>query len=318
MDNTHLSQFLPTAIAGLGLLLVGGVNIALLRLGRGARGVATLLAIGVTLTGAWALDQPRLVERTSWLLGGGLLACVVLSSRWLVIGLASAITSLRNPVVRFGALSLGGLVTLIVTIVICETRDENILRLEGAELEFTHSQIPTTVDQKVKSATDRGSTIPLRLPTAARDEGTLGAAEDRFLRGVEAGNYLIRRGPATDNSNCHGWVFTGGRYLLSGEDVNVILKENGYEEVHEPHPGDLVVYRGEGTVKHTAIIRYVTEGQSVMVEGKWGVLGTYLHPAERSIYGLDYAFYRSPRQGHLLAGVPSSPAGEPRTTAATE
>lgn len=318
MDTTHLSQFLPAALAGFGLLLVGGANLAFLRLGRVVRGAATLLAIGATLTGAWALDQPRLVERTSWLLGGGLLACGLLSSRRLVGGLASAISSLQNPLIRFGVLSLGGLVTIVVTIVVCETRDESMLRSETAELEFAHSQIPTTTDERVKSTTDRGSVIPLRLPLAARDEGILSASEDKFLRGVQSGNYIIRRGPATDNSNCHGWVFTGGRYLLTGEDVNVILKENGYEEVQEPHPGDLIVYRGGGSVKHTAIIRYVTEGQSVMVEGKWGVLGTYLHPAEQSIYGTDYTFYRSPRQGHLLAGVPTSPAGEPRTTAATE
>src|SRR5207245_249118 len=98
-------------------------------------------------------------------------------------------------------------------------------------------------------------------------------------------------------SNCHGWVFTGGRFIVPGSQVDLVLKENGYQEVHEPHPGDVAVYRQGSAVLHTALVRYVTEGQPVLVEGKWGSLGVFLHPADKSPYGPDYTFYRSARHG---------------------
>jgi hypothetical protein len=50
-------------------------------------------------------------------------------------------------------------------------------------------------------------------------------------------------------------------------------------------------------------VRYVTEGQPILVEGKWGALGVLLHPVEKSMYGSEYTFYRSGRAGHLLVGV---------------
>lgn len=87
----------------------------------------------------------------------------------------------------------------------------------------------------------------------------------------------------------------------------------------DPHPGDLVVYRHGDAVCHTALVRYVTENQPVLVEGKWGCTGVYLHPVEKSIYGDDYRFYRSNRKGHLLAGIratdPSAASGSPQVVA---
>ena len=89
--------------------------------------------------------------------------------------------------------------------------------------------------------------------------------------------------------------------------MEAIVKENGYHETYEPQPGDLVVYRQAGKVAHTAIVRYVSEGQPVLVEGKWGTMGVFLHPADKSFYGSEYTFYRSGRTGHLLVGVGGSP-----------
>ena len=71
--------------------------------------------------------------------------------------------------------------------------------------------------------------------------------------------------------------------------------------------GDLVVYRQGSTISHTAVVRYVTEGQPVLVEGKWGTLGVYLHPADKSFYGTEFTFHRSGRSGHLLVGMGGSP-----------
>ena len=117
---------------------------------------------------------------------------------------------------------------------------------------------------------------------------------------------MIREGQADERSNCHGWVFAGGRYILSGDDVDLILTENQYSKQQHPQPGDLAVYRNNGAIAHTAVVVYVTQGQPVMVRGKWGNLGVFLHPADKSPYGTDYTFYRSQRSGHLLVNQTAS------------
>jgi hypothetical protein len=40
-------------------------------------------------------------------------------------------------------------------------------------------------------------------------------------------------------------------------------------------------------------------------------MGVFLHPADKCIYGNDYTFYRSPRSGHLLAGLGGPAVTEP-------
>jgi len=110
---------------------------------------------------------------------------------------------------------------------------------------------------------------------------------------------LIRTAPPDPASNCHGWVFTGGRYWVRDADVDQILADNGYHETTEPQAGDLIVYRGaSGEVAHTAVVRVA--GDMVLVEGKWGSMGCYLHAPDQYPYGYGWSFYRSPRRGHLL------------------
>src|SRR5206468_7019484 len=111
--------------------------------------------------------------------------------------------------------------------------------------------------------------VVLKEPTTLHDGTDWRAAEERTLKGNQLDGQVICRGGATEQSNCHGWVFTGGKFNLSPDAVELILKENGYQETHEPQPGDLAIYRQAGVISHTAIVRYVTEGQPVIVEGKW-------------------------------------------------
>ena len=163
----------------------------------------------------------------------------------------------------------------------------------------------TTPCDRLNATTDRGTKLVLKVPveSSVKDVPELSSAEERILQKTHLDEYVIRRGAADDRSNCHGWVFTAGRFILLNEDVQLILEENGYREQPEPRPGDLVVYRQNGIIVHTAIVRYVTEGQPVLVESKWGELGVFLHAVHRSVYGLSYTFYRSERRGHLLAGL---------------
>jgi len=42
---------------------------------------------------------------------------------------------------------------------------------------------------------------------------------------LKFGDQLIRRsGPVRQTRNCHGWVFTGGKFYLSPDDVEAVLK----------------------------------------------------------------------------------------------
>jgi hypothetical protein len=128
---------------------------------------------------------------------------------------------------------------------------------------------------------------------------------------IEWSDKWIRRGPPTDHSNCHGWVFTGGRFNLSGEQVDTILTENGYEKADKPQAGDVIVYRAGTLLRHTGVVQAVLPGGEVLVESKWGWMGVFLHAAGDSPYGKEYEFRRSPRAGHLLTGL--TPTGDSRT-----
>ena len=108
---------------------------------------------------------------------------------------------------------------------------------------------------------------------------------------------------ADDTSNCHGWVFTGGRSWVGNDEVDRILADNGYEAVDDPRPDDLVIYRHDSSVKHTAVVRAVVPNESVLVEGKWGWMGLFIHPVDQSPYGVEFTYYRSARSGHLLQGL---------------
>ncbi len=111
---------------------------------------------------------------------------------------------------------------------------------------------------------------------------------------------MIRRENPTDFFNCHGWVFYRREVLLGPDDVELILKDNGYSGIQDPRPGDLVIYRADGIIIHSGVVRYVTPGQPVIVEGKWGAMGVFQHHAESSCYGTNFTFYRSAVRGTFL------------------
>ena len=117
----------------------------------------------------------------------------------------------------------------------------------------------------------------------------------------------IPRAAADSRTNCHGWIFTGGRFLLTGEEVERILQDNGYEVANRPQAEDVVVYRNEsGDIMHTGLVRGVLDDGTVMVESKFGVDGRYLHQPEDQPYSRDFAFYRSARTGHCVTIEPTT------------
>ena len=109
-------------------------------------------------------------------------------------------------------------------------------------------------------------------------------------------------------ANCHGWVFTAGKYYVDCDDVERILEDNGYEFCQSPLPGDLIVYRSpSGGISHTGLVQSVYLGGVVVIDSKWGFGGRFNHGPEQQPYGNLYGYYRSSRKGHALAIVPSKP-----------
>ena len=112
---------------------------------------------------------------------------------------------------------------------------------------------------------------------------------------------MIRCSPPDADSDCHGWVFVDAQWWIIGEDVQLILDDNGYQQVAAPQPGDLVVYRdGPKLITHSGVVFSAAPDGSVLIESKWAWLGTYLHPPEANPYGGQPVYYRSERMGHRL------------------
>lgn len=156
------------------------------------------------------------------------------------------------------------------------------------------------------AATDRGKPIKLAVAANDRPDSVLVEPEQATLVELHFADKVLRVEPPSDECNCFGWVFTNGNYYLAQADIESILTDNGYEIVAQPQHNDLVIYRQGGAIAHVGLVSAVDEGQSVLVRSKWGWLGVYVHQVDVSIYGSDFAYFRSSRVGHLLAGLGSN------------
>jgi hypothetical protein len=163
----------------------------------------------------------------------------------------------------------------------------------------------------VHASTDIGNSLELKKATANRDVKELNALEFQILSSMQRNHRLIRLFPASDDCNCHGWVFTGGKHWLGPDAVARILSENGYVPVSDPRVGDLAIYRTGEMISHTAVVSAVTPGRPVLVEGKWGWMGVFIHAVDDSSYGPHFTYYRSSREGHLLAGLTGNGVNTP-------
>jgi hypothetical protein len=153
--------------------------------------------------------------------------------------------------------------------------------------------------------TDRGTPVHVYVPKPeALAVEPLLAREAALVKDLGLAQKMIRTAPPDALSNCHGWVFTGGRFCVPGSEVDLILQENGYVKVTEPRPDDVAVYRDEqGTVLHTGVVRSAPADGTVLIESKWGWLGRYVHKPQDQVYGTNVGYYRSPRPDNLIHGL---------------
>jgi hypothetical protein len=184
-----------------------------------------------------------------------------------------------------------------------EVLNEKDLAVSRGDGEVELEQVAVQV-----AVTDRGQTLRLWAASAQMADAESEAAEASYLQRSGMGQRLIRTGDAHLECNCHGWVFTGGRHWVRGEQVDLILRDNGYRQVTEPQPGDLVVYRDQaGAVLHTGLVRLADEHGLVLIESKWGRLGRFIHPVAQHCYpDAVPCYYHTPRGGHLLLGLPGN------------
>ena len=308
MSFDYFDRFFVLAAVGLGLILSGGVNLALGRDGRrlGIRLVATLAVCGAVVAVFAALTRLELAARSAQILVGTLLVVGLFGSAWMGRQVASTVAFFQRPGPRWGLVTLGGLATVLVSGFSFEQADEIAVTQGLNSLQMVAGPPETKPNVQAHAATDHGTAIVLKEPVDSRPDTELSEPEIKTLRESQFGDQVIRHAGPTDHSNCHGWVFAAGKFLLSPSDVELIIKENGYHETQEPHPGDLVIYRQGSAITHSAVVRYVSEGQPILVEGKWGVMGVFLHPVDKSFYGTHYTFYRSNRPGHVIAGIGGS------------
>ena len=305
----YVDHLAGAAAAGLGLTLVGLLN--LLPAGPLARVGRSAAACGGALAGAavWP-GTPGAVWAAGEFLAVGVVVCLVLGSPRSTAAAAWAAGRLGRPGGRWYLAVAAGVGMVAAGLVRFETAQEQVFEEDARFLDLATQGAAPPVGETVPAWTDRGARVPAGVAATRLDDRAAAEAEAIFLAHSPFARALIRREPPCSDANCHGWVFTGGRYLVPGAAVDRILADNGYRPVTEPRPDDLVVYRGPGgVIAHSAVVRYVTAGMPVLVESKWGVLGVFLHPVDQSCYGTDYTYYRSPRTGHRLAET-APPVGE--------
>jgi hypothetical protein len=161
--------------------------------------------------------------------------------------------------------------------------------------------------QPSPASTDQGR--PVRLLYHASTTFLEPDSMDRAGRSLQTPRlrqHLISVPFSQQNCNCFGWVFAGGMFWLPGNAIPPILEDNGYEAVTSTRAGDLAVYRDSlQSIVHVAVVRYVGADGVVVVESKFGRLTRFLHPHDIHPYSDTIcSFYRSPRAGHLLQGLP--------------
>ncbi len=94
------------------------------------------------------------------------------------------------------------------------------------------------------ASTDAGRVLALfhwNLDARAYEEYTQWSRQhiSRFAKSA------IQRQPPDPTTNCHGWIFAEGSFVMVGKQVEDILKDNGYAPVPLPTANDIAVYRSD-------------------------------------------------------------------------
>lgn len=168
-----------------------------------------------------------------------------------------------------------------------------------------------------EGVTDAGRVVPIfhfqayvfpvegkQLPFLPESEGKLllELAEGEFLRNTKQNAANLERiaEPGTE-CNGHGWVFTGGRFLIQDVHVLAILRDNRYTEVREARVGDLAIYTRDQMAVHSGLVRPALHGGGIAIASKWGPFGAFAHAPKSHPFAGECRYYRTIRRSHSLA-----------------
>jgi hypothetical protein len=309
MSENTFHELVVLFSGGVGLLLLACLVLPFA--GRWSRRVRTGVTIAVMIASAMipvAFDSPSLALIAAALIatiaGVVLLACPPNTMR----AFHNAAALLRYRATRAGLVGAIGLALVAVGFARFDVEDQKVTDRDDAFLSESLSRPTMQPAVGASATTDAGRSTRILEPDEIRPLDKLESAERRLLSEHRYSERIIRLGPLSDLCNCHGWVFTGGRYWLSEIDVEHILVDNGYQPTSDPRPDDLAIYRDDsGAISHTAVVRAAGDGKPVLVEGKWGWMGVFVHEVADSCWGKNYTYFRSQRHGHLLVGLGGSP-----------
>jgi hypothetical protein len=308
MPEESIRDLVVCITAGVALLLLAGSSLLVRRWPATARAAAgSAIALGAALA-PLAFGIPSAAAWPALVVVGLAAGVAALGSARVADWVGAALSSLRRPAVRATVLAVCGLGLAAGAFARYDSEEQAAIDRDMEQM-LSVTYKPPTRESADHAATDGGRRVALHETLERREQKAVSAAERQLLDNLKMSDRLIRAAPASDACNCHGWVFTGGRYWLSPEDVENILADNGYQSVSDPRPGDLAIYRTGNMIAHTAVVRAAGGGTPVLVEGKWGWMGVFLHPVGGSCYGTDCTFYRSPRDGHLLTAFAGGSAG---------
>ncbi|MFM9067015.1 MAG: hypothetical protein ACKOUR_06775 [Planctomycetota bacterium] len=291
----------------------------------------TLLAILNLAAIVLLLLAPRLVPRPLQWLSRGVLALTLLGF------LSDLLRDNLHSLQAFGELAHTWLLIIAVAGIVLLQRAEIHLRSQQHWQRWLSPMILTTLsvltllgcawrfqihDQRECRmwASEDGPVVPhwvsIRDSVAVTDSGhefplfQFDVPEEASMTSVETlggdiSEKVILVNDEDSTANCHGWVFTHGHYMIRGEWVDMILKDNGYEVVEEPQVDDLIIYRSDdGVPVHTGLVKAIGKDHFVLIESKWGGMPTYLHLPEDQVYSAHFSYYRSARDGHQVRIMP--------------
>lgn len=288
---SYLPAFdLTMLVTALAAVVLAGVLLAIeflasRRFSRQAPGAIVLLLLAVGLVGC-CLPQAKAIAT-----GCCVLVLVVLAAWTLSFEAARRqIARLATPKFMWGGVLLASMIAsryLAAHVLLSLDRQE-------APRELDLEDVPIRLTQAVTDAGHAVGLFHFRMHSSAAEIEQFIASNEKDL------TQIIRLADPNSASNCHGWVFTGGKYGVRDPEVAQILVDNGYEEVASPRPGDLAIYISGEKYTHSGIVRIADQHTPILVESKWGPFCVYLHGVEQQPFPGQCRFFRSRRSGHLL------------------
>jgi hypothetical protein len=308
MTEESLYRLIVAFSAGVGLLLVGAMILLLAIRSSWSRSLVALASAGSCGLIPIFFGPPYLAIWSAGAIAFGGLLLAAVGSHYSATACQVLIRVIRRPISQAFVLSAAGVALVVGSMIRYSAEEQEVIDRDMAWLSELGAQPPMRSQAGVPAETDLGRPLDLKAPVEARSVGELSQSERRLLNDMRYVEKVLRVAPASDVCNCHGWVFTGGKYWMGPEDVERVLADNGYQPVSDPVPGDLAIYRDSTSITHTAVVCSAVPGQDVLVEGKWGWMGVFMHRVGDSAYGKNYTYYRGSRNGHLVVGLGGRPA----------